>query len=134
MKIAIDLSPSQADRLRERAKSLGVQPEELARALLPNRDRKGAAQWAIAAATCPWSESPRAARALSALSAASFGVYLIHPIFIDLLSDGRLGLKLTGRSFSTFFAVPATALVTLSASFLATALLQRAPLLRRIVP
>lgn len=32
MKLAIDLSPSQADRLHERAKSLGVQPEELARA------------------------------------------------------------------------------------------------------
>ncbi len=42
MKIAIDLSPSQADRLRERAKSLGVSPEDLARAavtdLLTNPD------------------------------------------------------------------------------------------------
>lgn len=34
MKIAIDLSPSQVDRLQERAKSLGVQPEELARAVV----------------------------------------------------------------------------------------------------
>ena len=34
MKIAIELSPSQADRLRERAKRLGVQPEELARVAL----------------------------------------------------------------------------------------------------
>ncbi len=32
MKIAIDLSPLQADQLRERAKGLGVHPEELARA------------------------------------------------------------------------------------------------------
>jgi hypothetical protein len=32
MKIAIDLSPSQADRLHERAKSLGISPEDLARA------------------------------------------------------------------------------------------------------
>ncbi|WP_437967470.1 hypothetical protein WMF04_49340 [Sorangium sp. So ce260] len=32
MKLAIDLSPAQADRLHERAKSLGLQPEELARA------------------------------------------------------------------------------------------------------
>ncbi|KYG07812.1 hypothetical protein BE21_02260 [Sorangium cellulosum] len=32
MKLAIDLSPAQADCLHERAKSLGVQPEELARA------------------------------------------------------------------------------------------------------
>ncbi|WP_044967403.1 MULTISPECIES: hypothetical protein [Sorangium] len=32
MKLAIDLSPAQADRLQERAKSLGLQPEELARA------------------------------------------------------------------------------------------------------
>ena len=42
MKVTIDLSPSLADRLRERAKSLGVQPEELARAavadLLANPD------------------------------------------------------------------------------------------------
>lgn len=34
MKLAIDLSPSQADRLNERAKSLGLRPEELARAAL----------------------------------------------------------------------------------------------------
>jgi hypothetical protein len=32
MKLAIDLSPSQADRLRERAKGLGLAPEDLARA------------------------------------------------------------------------------------------------------
>ncbi|HSO00100.1 MAG TPA: hypothetical protein VLS89_17525 [Candidatus Nanopelagicales bacterium] len=32
MKLAIELSPSQADHLRERAKSLGISPEELARA------------------------------------------------------------------------------------------------------
>ena len=32
MKIAIDLSTTQAEQLRERATSLGVQPEELARA------------------------------------------------------------------------------------------------------
>lgn len=32
MKIAIELSPSQAERLRERAKGLGVSPEEVARA------------------------------------------------------------------------------------------------------
>jgi hypothetical protein len=32
VKIAIDLSPTEADQLRERAKSLGVHPEELARA------------------------------------------------------------------------------------------------------
>jgi hypothetical protein len=32
VKIAIDLSPSQADRLQERAKSLGLSPEDLARA------------------------------------------------------------------------------------------------------
>ena len=34
MKLAIDLSPSQADRLQERAKHLGLQPEELARAVV----------------------------------------------------------------------------------------------------
>jgi hypothetical protein len=32
MKLAIDLTPSQADRLQERAKGLGLSPEELARA------------------------------------------------------------------------------------------------------
>jgi hypothetical protein len=42
MKLAIDLSASQAERLRERAKSLGLSPEDLARAavtdLLNNPD------------------------------------------------------------------------------------------------
>jgi hypothetical protein len=32
MKIAIDLSPSQADRLRDRATRLGLSPEDLAKA------------------------------------------------------------------------------------------------------
>jgi hypothetical protein len=32
MKIAIEISEAQADSLRERAKRLGLQPEELARA------------------------------------------------------------------------------------------------------
>jgi hypothetical protein len=32
VKLAIDLSPGQADLLRERAKTLGVAPEELVRA------------------------------------------------------------------------------------------------------
>jgi len=50
MKLAIDLSPSQADRLHERAKSLGLQPEELARAAVadllttPDDEFRGAAE------------------------------------------------------------------------------------------
>jgi hypothetical protein len=50
MKIAIDLSPAQEDRLREHAKSLGVQPEDLARAAVadllahPDDDFRAAAE------------------------------------------------------------------------------------------
>jgi hypothetical protein len=50
MKIAVDLSPSQADRLRDRAKSLGVAPEDLARAAVadllasPDDDFRAAAE------------------------------------------------------------------------------------------
>lgn len=50
MKIAIDLSPQQADQLRERAKSLGVHPEELARAAVadllssPDEEFRGLAE------------------------------------------------------------------------------------------
>jgi len=42
MKVTIDLSPAQADRLRQEAERLGLRPEELARAavadLLTTRD------------------------------------------------------------------------------------------------
>ena len=50
MKLAIDLSPAQADRLRERAKSLGVSPEALAHAAVadllsnPDNEFQGAAE------------------------------------------------------------------------------------------
>jgi hypothetical protein len=44
MKIAIEISEAQADSLRERAKRLGVQPEDLAKAavtdLLANGDEE----------------------------------------------------------------------------------------------
>jgi hypothetical protein len=50
MKITIDLSPAQTDRLRDRARSLGVRPEDLARAAVadllatPDDDFRAAAE------------------------------------------------------------------------------------------
>ena len=50
MKLTIDLSPAQADRLRHEAERLGLTPEDLARAVIadllaaPGEDFKAAAE------------------------------------------------------------------------------------------
>jgi len=62
--------------------------------------------------------------AMSALSQMSFGVYLIHPLVMQLLFSN---INLSAMSFSPILSIPLTALMTLAISFLSIFLLSKIP-------
>ena len=74
----------------------------------------------------PLARAPRARRLIRKLSDFSFGAYLIHPLFIELLE--HFGVHAT--SFSPLLAVPLIALSIFAASMLLSALIHRIPVLK----
>ncbi|MDP0501294.1 MAG: acyltransferase [Verrucomicrobiota bacterium JB022] len=68
-------------------------------------------------------------RVLNFVASASLGIYLIHPIFLEGLA--RLGYN--SAQLSTAVGVPALTLVTLLLSLVATAVMQRVPVLNHAV-
>lgn len=69
---------------------------------------------------------------LTTLSTASFGIYLIHPLVIDVLD--RLDLTVDPLVHPTWWYLPVMAIVTFGASASVACVLQRIPGLRRLVP
>lgn len=69
--------------------------------------------------------------AISLFSKASFGIYLVHPIFIDVLYHGRLGFVLRGDVFHPAYMIPVVALIVYILSFITVFAVQKIPYLRR---
>jgi surface polysaccharide O-acyltransferase-like enzyme len=67
------------------------------------------------------------------LGKASFGIYLIHPIILNVINTGKLGFKFNSVSFSPIFAVPLLVTIIFLVSLIIVAALQRIPYLRAIV-
>jgi surface polysaccharide O-acyltransferase-like enzyme len=67
------------------------------------------------------------------LSAASFGIYLVHPVFIDLFNHGRLGFTLTAKMGHPAWSIPVTAFVIYACSYLTVLAIRKVPLLRATV-
>ncbi len=72
-------------------------------------------------------------RIIVILSKASLGIYLIHPMVLDLLHDGVCSYTLTGCSGNPMIGIPATTFACLVCSFVFTWLLQQIPILRKVV-
>jgi surface polysaccharide O-acyltransferase-like enzyme len=72
-------------------------------------------------------------RIVASLSAASLGVYLVHPIFLDLIRGGALGASLASVSNGTSFSVPAVASLVFGLSYTVVYAILRVPVIRRIV-
>ncbi len=68
------------------------------------------------------------------LSALSFGVYLVHPIFLSVFAAEGSWLAVFAQSHSVKYTIPLYALAAYLASVLVTFLLRKIPLLRQIVP
>ena len=77
---------------------------------------------------------PSAIKILDTLTAASFGVFLIHIAVLLTLHYGYLGVTLTGSSGNPVYAIPLTSICVGLLSFLAVMGLRRVPLLKRTVP
>ncbi len=77
---------------------------------------------------------PSCRNVISLLSSASFGIYLIHMIFLEVLESGRLGVKLTAMSIHPLVGIPATLFVVTALSLLVVSLFWSIPYLRGVVP
>ena len=67
------------------------------------------------------------------LSKASFGIYLIHPMILDILAKGRWGFILRGDILHPAWMIPFTTLVIYGLSFFVISLIRKIPVLKRIV-
>ena len=73
-------------------------------------------------------------KSIRLLSSASLGIYFVHAMALDILKKGDLGFSLSGFSTSAVHAVPATAVVAFILSFLVIFLIQKIPVVNKIVP
>ncbi len=74
------------------------------------------------------SSRPARARLLN-LSEASFGIYLIHALILDILMYAHVNASL----IHPFFGIPLTVALTLALSYVFVRLLQSLPYARRLV-
>ncbi len=67
------------------------------------------------------------------LAASSFGVYLVHPLILNLLDSGALGFHLSGASIYPFVGVPLLVIAVLGLSVGIMTVARRVPVLGRLV-
>ena len=67
------------------------------------------------------------------LSKASLGIYLIHPMILDILAKGRWGFVLKGDVSHPAAMIPLTTAAIYAISFVVIFLIQKIPILKRIV-
>jgi surface polysaccharide O-acyltransferase-like enzyme len=77
--------------------------------------------------------SAGAKQLLSSLSVASFGIYLIHPVFIDVFNHGRLGFMLKPAMGHPLWSIPVTAVAIYICSYLAVLGIRKLPLMKYTV-
>jgi len=78
--------------------------------------------------------SERGEAILASLSAASFGIYFVHPMVISAIGRGWLGIPFDVFSISPVYSVPLLALLTFGISYVITLILRRIPIIQKSVP
>jgi surface polysaccharide O-acyltransferase-like enzyme len=73
------------------------------------------------------------AHAIGQIATLSFGIYLVHPLIIDVLHRGYLGFELDAGEMDTILSIPITWMVVFVASFIFCFGLSKVPLVKRIV-
>jgi surface polysaccharide O-acyltransferase-like enzyme len=68
------------------------------------------------------------------LSACSFGIYLIHPVFIYLFKTGSIGLELSAFSGDPLLFIPLTSLIVFLLSFFMVLFIKKIPVINLIAP
>jgi surface polysaccharide O-acyltransferase-like enzyme len=68
-----------------------------------------------------------------AFAASSYGIYLLHPLLLDVLGSGVLGVRITGASLPAFVGIPGLAAGLLFVSLGVMRVARRVPVLGRVV-
>jgi len=68
-----------------------------------------------------------------ALAASSYGIYLLHPLLLDVLGSGVLGVRVSGASLAPFIGIPTFAAGLLLVSLGVMTVARRVPGLGRIL-
>ena len=75
-----------------------------------------------------------ASKILRAVSASSFGIFLIHILVIGLLRKGYFGFRLYSWMGPTWYMIPVTAIAVFSISFAFVFIMRKIPLIKTVVP
>ena len=78
--------------------------------------------------------SPRLEKTIVTVSGATFGIYLVHILILNLLDHGTLGFRISTDMTHPLLAIPLTVIVTFLLSFVVTYILQKIPVIKMIVP
>jgi len=78
-------------------------------------------------------KKPRIEYIVQLLSGTSFGIYLVHPIFLELLKHGSLGVTLSCFAGNPIYSILLTAVTVFLVSFLTSLVIGKIPLIRRII-
>jgi surface polysaccharide O-acyltransferase-like enzyme len=76
----------------------------------------------------------RADKIVRTISVTSFGIFLIHIFVVELLRKGDLGFRLYSWMAPSIYMIPLTALAVYALSFVIVFVLQKIPVLKRLVP
>jgi surface polysaccharide O-acyltransferase-like enzyme len=68
------------------------------------------------------------------LAISAFGIYLVHPMVIEVLGDWIPFLHISSFMGNAIWSVPLTSTAVFLVSFLIVRLLQKIPVIRSIVP
>jgi len=68
------------------------------------------------------------------LSAASLSIYFIHVLILEVLKRGILGFTLSGMTYSPIIGIPATALLTCTASLVIVTASRKIPYVKNLFP
>lgn len=71
---------------------------------------------------------------IRSLSACSFGIYLIHTVFLHFLAKGDFGFTLTGFEGNPIYSIPLTAVVVFILSYISIYILRMIPVIQKIAP
>jgi len=77
---------------------------------------------------------PEVARLITVASTASFGIYLVHMMVVELFSSGLLGFSIGASAFHPALSIPVSAAAIFLGSLMLAVVLRRSSTLRWLVP
>jgi surface polysaccharide O-acyltransferase-like enzyme len=79
-------------------------------------------------------QSNSISKIIKTISACSFGIYLVHTVFLSLLKNGYLGFQLSAFSGNPLLYVPLTSFIVFTLSFFIIFIIKKIPILKLIAP